>query len=119
MSEASLMREIQIAACNLGWRLLRNNIGMAWSGNPCKFCRHRMRPIRYGVGGKGWPDTIGWKTITITPEMVGQEIAQFAGVEIKTDDGILEKEQADVLIGIIKAKGIGIVARSVHDLERI
>lgn len=29
------------------------------------------------------PDLIGWKTIIITPDMVGTQIAQFVGAEVK------------------------------------
>ena len=39
--------------------------------------------IHYGLfNGSG--DRVGWRTITITPDMVGQQIAQFLSVEVKT-----------------------------------
>ena len=90
----------------MGGRLFRNQIG---------FCTCRGRKVRYGVGGKGWPDLIGWFPLTITEKMVGRTVAQFAGVEVK-DATTLKKHQQKVLIGLIKAGGIALVAHSVDDL---
>ena len=33
---------------------------------------------------EGWPDLTGWETVVITPDMVGQKIAVFSVVEVKT-----------------------------------
>lgn len=107
MSEISLMRQIQLRASKMGGRLFRNNVG---------FCECRGRKIRYGVGGKGWPDTLGWFPLLITQEMVGRTIAQFAGVEVK-DGAPTTKDQVRVITGIIRAGGIGIIAHSVDDLH--
>jgi hypothetical protein len=39
--------------------------------------------IHYGLfNGSG--DRIGWRTITITPDMLDQQLAQFLSVEVKT-----------------------------------
>ena len=43
--------------------------------------------------GKGSSDLIGFKTVKITPEMIGQEIAQFVLLEIKTESGKLTNVQ--------------------------
>jgi hypothetical protein len=35
------------------------------------------------VGVPGMSDTLGWKTITITPEMVGRRVPVFVAIEVK------------------------------------
>jgi hypothetical protein len=55
-------------------KLWRNNRGVAQYG---------QQLVRYGVGPRGASDWIGYRVLTITPEMVGQRIAQFAAIEAK------------------------------------
>lgn len=48
--------------------------------------------IHYGLfNGSG--DRVGWRTITITPDMVGKQIAQFLSVEVKTLRDRMSDEQ--------------------------
>jgi hypothetical protein len=42
---------------------------------------------------KGSADLIGYRTITITPDMVGQQVAVFASIEVKTPTGRIRPEQ--------------------------
>lgn len=42
---------------------------------------------------KGSSDMIGWKSVTITPDMVGKKVAIFQSIEIKTKNDRLRKEQ--------------------------
>ena len=44
------------------------------------------RWVQFGLA-KGSSDLIGFKTVKVTPEMIGQEIAQFVSIEIKTERG--------------------------------
>lgn len=94
--ESKLMREIQIKASKQGSRLFRNNIG---------FCTCRGRKIRYGVGGKGGSDLIGW-----TKE------GKFLAIEVKIDSPTT-KEQAAFLNAVIKSGGVGFIAYSTDDIE--
>lgn len=55
----------------------RNNCG-AW-------INAEGRPIKYGLG-TGTADYVGFKSIVITPEMVGQRFAQFVSIEAKRRD---------------------------------
>jgi len=76
-------------------RLFRINSGMGWIG---KYRRTKDgiviiengRPLH--AAPEGWPDLAGWKTIEITPEMIGKKIAVFMGKEIKVT-GKLSKAQ--------------------------
>jgi hypothetical protein len=77
-------------------RLFRINAGVGWTG---RVVRHagggivlaNARPLR--AAPAGWPDLFGWKTITITPEMVWMKLAVARGVEIKAAGGQLRPEQ--------------------------
>lgn len=41
----------------------------------------------------GSSDYVGWNEIIITPEMIGQKIAVFTSIEIKTENDKLSKKQ--------------------------
>lgn len=75
--------------------------------------------MQFGVGNPGGSDLIGYKMITVTEEMVGQDIAQFAAVEVKTPKGRVKEEQKRFIEHILKAGGIAGVARSVDDAQEI
>lgn len=90
------MRSIQLRASKLGARIFRNNIG---------FCACRGRKIKYGVGGKGGADLIGWA-----------HTGQFMAVEVK-DTSRTTKEQMQFLQAAIVSNCIGILAHSVEEFE--
>ena len=68
---------------------------------------------------KGSADLIGYRTVTITPDMVGQQVAVFLSIEVKTPTGRIRPEQQQWLETIQAAGGIAGVARSVEDALRI
>jgi len=72
------------------------------------------RMVQFGLA-RGSADLIGWRTITITPDMVGRQVAVFTSIEVKTERGRIRPEQ-HAWIGCVQAAGgIGGVARSVAD----
>lgn len=72
----------------------------------------------YSVGfGKGSSDYIGYRKVVIDQKMVGQTIAQFVGVELKSEKGKLRPEQKEFLSQIAKDGGVAIVARPQNYLE--
>ena len=75
-------------------------------------------PVRYGLQ-PGSADLIGWRTITITPEMVGQQVAVFTSIEVKSQTGRLRPEQRQWMEAVQAAGGLAGVARSVEDAEQI
>ena len=109
-SEQSIQQEIRIACSRGQARLFRNNTGTLRD--------QHGRPVQFGLC-KGSADLIGWRTITITPEMVGQQVAVFASIEVKTATGRLRPEQQQWLDAVQAAGGIAGVARSVSDAEAL
>ncbi len=68
--------------------------------------------VRYGVGNPGGSDLIGLRCITVTPEMVGQQIGQFLAVEVKRPGGHPTDEQVQFIEMVRNMGGLGFVATS-------
>jgi hypothetical protein len=83
-----------------GLCLFRNNSGIARYGNDV---------VRYGVPPKGGGSDL--------IEMVGQKIAVFLAIEVKTDAGKLTAAQGNFIEKINAHGGIAGVARSVEEAE--
>jgi len=110
VTEQRIQQQIRIACSHGQTRLFRNNTGTLRD--------QHGRPVQFGLC-KGSADLIGWRTITITPEMVGQQVAVFASIEVKTATGRLRPEQQQWLDAVQAAGGIAGVARSVEDAEAL
>ena len=109
MSETGIQQQIRLALGSCpGVKMFRNNVGA--------YKDPTGRVIRYGLF-VGSADLIGWRTVTITPDMVGQSLAQFVSVEVKTPTGRLSPEQETWQVAVQKAGGIAVVARSVDDIS--
>ena len=109
-SEQTIQQDIRLA-CSIGTcRLFRNNTGTLRDING--------RPVSFGLC-KGSADLIGWRTVTILPEMVGQQVAVFTSIEVKTPIGRVKPEQQQWLDAVQSAGGIAGVAGSVEDALRI
>ena len=74
--------------------------------------------VQFGLA-KGSSDLIGFKTIKVTPEMIGQDLAVFCSVEVKTNTGQLSEYQHNWLQAVKSAGGIVGVARNVRDALEI
>ncbi len=82
-SETNLMRQIMLAVSKLkNVRIFRNNTGF-----------DATNKVRYGLV-TGSSDLIGWKSVTVTPDMVGQQVAVFVALEVKTPKGRATDEQS-------------------------
>jgi len=92
-------------------RLFRNQVGQL--PDP-----RTGRPVQFGLA-RGSADLIGWRTVTITPDMVGTRLAVFTSIEVKTPTGRLTPQQHAWLGTVRDAGGIAGVARSVRDAEEI
>jgi len=127
MSEAILMRQIQVAVSKVGARIFRNNSALAWAGAVVKINTIRnitvgpgdvvirnARPIHAGLC-EGSSDLIGWQTKKITPDMVGLSVAIFTAVEVKTKKGKSSQQQVQFLEAVKSAGGIAVIARSVEE----
>ena len=83
-------------------RVFRNNIGMGYTATGT--------PIRFGLHvGSG--DLIGWRCLTITPEMVGRKVAQFLSVELKSKRGRESAAQANWREQVNAAGGRAVVVK--------
>jgi len=110
--ETVLQQRIRLALGTLSnLRIFRNNTGSL--PDP-----RTGRPIQFGLT-RGSADLIGWRTITITPEMVGQQLAVFPSLEVKTPTGRLTPEQRNWLEAVQRAGGIAAVVRSVQDATHL
>jgi hypothetical protein len=110
LSEQRIQQEIRLAISKGDTRVFRNNTGTLRDANG--------RPVQFGLC-KGSADLIGWRTVTITPEMVGQRIAVFTSIEVKTPTGRLRPEQQQWLEAVQAAGGIAGIARSVEDAKAL
>ena len=110
MSEAAIQQDIRLSLGQCpGIRTFRNNCGAYKDPRS-------GRLVRYGLA-TGSADLIGWQTVTITPDMVGQRFARFLSIEVKTPTGRLSPEQETWRAAVLKAGGIAVVARSVEDVR--
>lgn len=121
MSESPVMRTIQLEIARERVHLFRNNVGNGYVGkflvklpNGDAVLRD-WRRIQFGLC-PGSADLIGWRSLTITPDMVGKTIAQLVAVEVKTEDGSPNKTQREFLTVVRNAGGIACIARSVEDV---
>ena len=111
-AETDIQQRIRLAVgTRSDLRLFRNNTGTL--PDP-----RTGRPVQFGLA-RGSADLIGWRTITITPEMVGQQLAVFTSIEVKTPAGRLSPAQHAWLGAVRTAGGIAGVARSVKDAIEI
>jgi hypothetical protein len=111
-AETDIQQRIRLAlGTRSDLRLFRNNTGTL--PDP-----RTGRPVQFGLA-RGSADLIGWRTITITPEMVGQRVAIFTSIEVKTTSGRTTPAQQAWLGTVRGAGGIAGVARSVSDAVRI
>ena len=111
-SETTLQQQIRLA---LGQRpdlrLFRNQVGQLPDPRSGRW-------VQFGLA-KGSSDLIGFKTVEITPEMVGEKVAVFTSIEIKTPVGRPTKQQQIWLTAVQNAGGIVGIARSVKDAIKI
>ena len=111
-AETDLQQRIRLAlGTRSDLRLFRNQVGQL--PDP-----RTGRPVQFGLA-RGSADLIGWRTITITPEMVGRQVAVFTSIEVKTLTGRVRPEQHAWLGAVTGAGGIAGIARSVADATQI
>jgi hypothetical protein len=111
MTEAATLQAIRL---DLGRepsvRLFRNNVGLLRDPTG--------RAVRFGLH-PGSGDLIGWRTITITAEHVGQRLAVFASIEVKTDRGRAREDQIHWARTVYAAGGLSGVARNPADARML
>lgn len=122
MKESDLQAAIRLLSVG-PVRLFRTNVGLAWVGDSVVKLKNgdvllkNGRPFKAGV--EGMSDLGGWVSKIITPDMVGQRIAQYTVLEVKlkghrTKKDRLEK-QLSFIAAVRDAGGIGAIVTSVEE----
>jgi hypothetical protein len=137
-SETNILKIIMLKLSKCGVSIFRNNVGTGWIGKVHKVTKPIMvhlngvpvhmnpgdifikdpRPLNAGLFN-GSSDLIGWKTIEITPEMVGKKIAVFTSIEGKKHNGRISPTQAVWIQNVKNAGGIAAVARTEQESEDV
>lgn len=112
MSENNNTSEIQLGL-DKDTKLFRNNVGLAVYNK-----NGRTWKVKYGVGGEGGSDLIGFHTIEITPEMVGRKMALFMAVEVKDAGGKIRPKQKHFIEFLKNAGCIALFAMSSEDVRK-
>jgi hypothetical protein len=120
--EHNVQNEIRLGLAGTGVKLFRNNVGTAWTGDVMRLkdgsiLIRKPRPFHAGLS-EGSGDLIGWRTVTVTPEMVGEQLAVFASVEVKAANGRLRNLQKDWLQSVRQAGGLACVAKNLSDAKK-
>jgi len=111
-SETTIQQEIRLAVGReQSLRLFRNQVGQLPDPRSGRY-------VQFGLA-KGSSDLVGFKTVEITPDMVGQKIAQFVSIEVKTPKGRPTPQQKNWLNCVASAGGLCGVARSAEDAKKI
>lgn len=110
MSEQELQQQIRLQLGSGPVRLWRNNVGAL--RDP------RGRLVTYGLC-TGSSDLIGLRRLTVTPEHLGQHLAVFCALEVKTPRGRLSAEQERFLAVVRQLGGLAGVARSLAEASAI
>ena len=109
-SEHEIQQRIRLACGRGPVRLWRNNTGA--------LVDQQGRFMRFGLC-KGSSDLIGLRSLEITPEMVGQRVAQFVALEVKTASGVVSSEQRAFLQLVQQLGGVAAVCRSIEQAQAV
>lgn len=115
-SEASVLNDVRLRAARKGLRLFRNNVGVLVDATG--------RPVRFGLANDSpalnkalkSADLIGYETLTITADMVGQRIARFLSVECKAPGGRIHPGQQAWADLVTSEGGRAIITSNPDDL---
>ena len=105
--ETKIMNKIMLAMSKKGYLCWRNQVGL--------FKTLDGRTVNIGI--KGSSDLMAIKPTVITPEMVGQTLAVFVAVEVKTATGRQSEPQKKWQKAVEKLGVKYILARSENDID--
>jgi VRR-NUC domain. len=126
--ENAAQRECWLEFGKQGAKVFRLNTGRAWAGRAERMPDGSVR-IEYPQLvnlGLGYPDNkpvvgasdlIGWTSVVITPEMVGQRVAVFTAGEAKAPKGQPTEDQRRFIDQVRADGGIAGVVRTPTDVR--
>ncbi len=123
MKEQGIQNEIRNALAGQAL-IFRANVGQAWTGDKVsklpgkRVLIENARPFSTGLP-PGFADLFGLVAVTITPDMVGQKLAVFTALEVKSAKGKPTDNQSDFLAAVNDNGGRAGVVRTVEDAVRI
>lgn len=91
-------------------RMFRNNVGM--------LCDKYGNVVRYGLC-TGSSDLIGFKSVQITPSMVGHWLAVFVAAEAKAPKAYPSQQQRDFIRTVLELGGRAGVFRTIDEYREI
>jgi hypothetical protein len=91
-------------------RVFRNNVGSVKTDDG--------RVVNFGLC-KGSSDLVGWQSVTVTPDMVGQKIARFVAIEVKSQKNKPTPQQQAFIDRVNADGGIAGIARSADEAEAL
>lgn len=114
MDEKNLLNKLMLTAPD-NEILFRNNVGTGWVGEVVKkgqdFIVLRDPRVLHAGLCVGSSDLIGWRSVEITPEMVGKKVAVFVAIEAKTGKVRVTPDQENFIARVKDAGGIGEIIR--------
>ncbi len=110
MSEQELQQRIRLELGSGPVRLWRNNVGALRD--------QRGRLVSYGLC-PGSSDLIGLRRLRVAPEHLGQELAVFCALEIKSQRGRPSGEQQRFLAQVGAMGGLAGVIRSLAEARAL
>ena len=118
MNEHAIQNAIRNALAGRA-SVFRVNVVKGWQGRPEQrsdgsLVLHDPRPVSSGLP-VGFSDLVGWRTVTVTDAMVGQDVAVFTAIEVKTTKGRTTPEQERFLASVRSSGGLAGVARCESD----
>ncbi|WP_455475316.1 VRR-NUC domain-containing protein [Bartonella sp. B17] len=124
---SDLMKFVQLRLSDMGATVWRNNTASGWTGKSIPLAPkqvYRAKGNERLVFNANWlraglcegsSDLIGFKTITVTPDMVGKKVAIFHAWEVKSCSGRLTKEQLNFINYINENGGFATTVRSAEE----
>jgi hypothetical protein len=110
-AETTLQQQIRLACCRGESRLFRNNVGALRDARTGRLVRFGLRP--------GSADLIGWRTVVIGPEHLGQQIAQFVSCEVKVPSKQPREDQRIWRDEVLAAGGLAFIAHGPDEAQSI
>lgn len=124
MSEHSIQNTIRNALAGKGL-IFRANVGQAWTGDAKRLpgpgnrvLLENARPFNTGLP-PGFSDLFGLVSVVVTLEMVGQKVAVFTALEVKSGKGKASDKQAAFIKAVNDNGGRAGVVRSAEDAVRV